>query len=85
MISLYTKENCPKCEHLKGVLDELGVDYEICPTEESKNFDKVWNLGINTLPVLIRRYKNFDNIHVLHKGFTKKNVKKFIDDTEGND
>lgn len=47
MITVYTKENCPKCKILKQKLKQKGVEYE-----EESNVDLLLAMGIDFLPVL---------------------------------
>lgn len=47
MITVYTKENCPKCKILKQKLKQKGVEYK-----EESNVDLLLAMGIDFLPVL---------------------------------
>jgi len=78
MIHVYSMENCPKCQHLKSLLTSLGHEYVELKVEEKENFDALLMRGYDHVPVLMYSKKGFPN-HFLSKGFTKKNVTKFLE------
>ena len=48
MITVYTKEGCPKCRVLKMKLEKKGIEYQEC-----HDLDKVEQMGFMSLPVLV--------------------------------
>ena len=47
MITVYSKEGCPKCRALKLKMDKKGIEYT-----ESKDITKIQDSGIMSLPVV---------------------------------
>ena len=48
MITIYSKEGCPKCRVLKMKLDKKGIEYAECLDTE-----KMQEMGLKSLPVML--------------------------------
>jgi len=77
LVTVYTKNYCPKCEHLKISLEEIGVHYEVRPTEVNSNRWDMQAKGHQLLPVL-RMIKDNNEFTEYTKGFTKKNLRAIM-------
>lgn len=55
-VKVYTKNNCPKCEMTKTVLNEEGIEYQTINVEEDeKALDYVKKvLGFSSMPVVVK-------------------------------
>lgn len=47
MITIFSKEGCPKCRVLKMKLEQKGIQYE-----DSHDVEKLQELGFKSLPIL---------------------------------
>lgn len=59
MITVYTKNNCPKCTLTKNVLNDQGVKYttinietELSEQEREQKLDEFRELGFMSMPVV---------------------------------
>lgn len=47
MITVYSKDGCPKCRVLKMKLEQKGLEYEDC-----HDLDKAMGMGLKSFPVM---------------------------------
>ena len=47
MITIYSKEGCPRCRVLKMKLEQKGLEYTDC-----KDVEKMTEMGLKSLPVM---------------------------------
>lgn len=47
MITIYSKEGCPKCKVLKMKLEQKGIEYEDC-----QDIDRMLEMGLMSLPAM---------------------------------
>jgi glutaredoxin-like protein NrdH len=54
MITIFTKNNCPACQHTKEFLDTLDVSYVTYNIQDNDSyFQKVLDLGYQQVPVVV--------------------------------
>jgi len=52
--TLYTKESCPQCDSMKGLLFAHDIQYDMVnTTEKPEGLEKVKEMGYMSFPVLI--------------------------------
>ena len=69
-------ENCPKCQHVKGILQKLGVEFEERKTAKKVHLNTLTSRGYDHVPILMCYVDGYR--HWLPKGFTEANVKRFL-------
>lgn len=74
IIKIYSKKNCPKCEHLKGLLKESrNADIIMMDVENSANMNWMKSKQAVNVPVMAI-YNSKGEELVIFFGFTRDNV-----------
>ncbi len=77
---LIASKTCPHCKKTKEYLDKNGIKYKILQANDINSFYLAKSLGINKIPIAIKKYKNSYKILVgdseIINSFNKKKEKK---------
>lgn len=52
MITIYSKENCPRCVVAKNLLESKGIEYEVKMAGVDYDVDDLRKLGVRMLPYI---------------------------------
>lgn len=76
-LKLYSSYGCPRCTHLKKILNELDIDYEELDIDKNNDYRKELNQKMGNadrVPVLEMGEK------IVHIGYgSKRDIKEKID------